>query len=186
MDSHYYCQSQSTAAWLRQRQHNSEDWAIRTACDIYERAVRQGWLERMICLLRRRPRCLWDLGDVANNCVVRARFYAGQRTVPIRQIRGSEGRCQDFDAGFYPRQMHSRTRWVGLATARLMGVAMPPVQLIQIADVYFVLDGHHRISVACALGEQEIDALVTIWQVAGPVPWQRAITSRPTPIFAGR
>ena len=51
--------------------------------------------------------------------------------------------------------------------ARWMDVPLEPVQLIQIGDDYFVRDGHHRISVARALGETCIDAEVTVWMVAG-------------------
>jgi hypothetical protein len=49
---------------------------------------------------------------------------------------------------------------------------MPPVVLVQVGDIYFVEDGHHRISVALAWGEQEIEAEVTVWQVAGALPWE--------------
>ena len=42
--------------------------------------------------------------------------------------------------------------------------------LVQVGDVYFVCDGHHRISVARALGQLAIEAEVTVWQVAGPSP----------------
>jgi hypothetical protein len=54
--------------------------------------------------------------------------------------------------------------------------------LIQVGDVYFVRDGHHRISVARALGHLMIEATVEVWQVDGPVPWntqRRASARRP-------
>jgi hypothetical protein len=47
---------------------------------------------------------------------------------------------------------------------------LPPVVLVQVGDVYFVRDGHHRISVARALGQLDIEAEVTVWQVSGPLP----------------
>jgi hypothetical protein len=40
--------------------------------------------------------------------------------------------------------------------------------------VYFVRDGHHRISVAQALGQRDIDAKVMVWQVTGPLPWEES------------
>lgn len=61
-----------------------------------------------------------------------------------------------------------------MAVARQQGKALPPVRLVQVGDLYFVRDGHHRISVARALGQQDIKARVTIWQVEGPLPWERA------------
>jgi hypothetical protein len=44
-------------------------------------------------------------------------------------------------------------------------VVLPPVDLIQLGDVYLVKDGHHRISVAKALGQEVIDAEVTVWEL---------------------
>jgi ParB-like chromosome segregation protein Spo0J len=48
----------------------------------------------------------------------------------------------------------------------LRGVTLPPVELIQVGDTYFVVDGHHRISAARALKVDHIDATVTVWEVA--------------------
>jgi hypothetical protein len=96
--------------------------------------------------------------------------------VPIQQIWGSEGRSADFDALFYPRQAHSQGRWVGIAAARMMGLVLPPVELIQVGDGYFVRDGHHRISVARALGEEYIEAEVTLWQVSRPLPGKQPVS----------
>ena len=52
--------------------------------------------------------------------------------------------------------------------------------LVKVGDKYFVLDGHHRISVAKALGQESIEAEVTVWDVAGPLPWERT-TSHSAP-----
>ena len=52
-------------------------------------------------------------------------------------------------------------------------VPLPPVSLVQVGGCYFVEDGHHRISVARALGETVIDAEVTVWDVSGPLPWEK-------------
>ena len=48
------------------------------------------------------------------------------------------------------------------------------ISLFKIGDVYFVRDGHHRISVARALGQTEIDAEVSVWHVVGTLPWETA------------
>jgi hypothetical protein len=95
--------------------------------------------------------------------------------VPIQKIRGSQGRTKDFDRGFHPLKNHTRDRWVGIAVARQRGTALPSVSLVQVGDLYFVLDGHHRISVARALGQRDIEAHVTVWQVEGPLPWEYAV-----------
>jgi hypothetical protein len=53
-----------------------------------------------------------------------------------------------------------------VAQARQQGLSLPPVELTQVGEVYFVRDGHHRISVARALGQTDIEAEVRVWQVA--------------------
>lgn len=64
------------------------------------------------------------------------------------------------DCSFYPVRDHNQGRWLGVATARQEEKSLPPVELIQVGDVYFVRDGHHRISVARALGQPVIEAEV--------------------------
>jgi len=93
-------------------------------------------------------------------------------------IRGSEGRCQDFDADFRPLKELSRERWMAIAAAWKLGTELPPVQLVQIRDLYFVRDGHHRISVARAMRQENIDAEVTVWEVVGTLPWEQPARAR--------
>ncbi|RIK38926.1 MAG: hypothetical protein DCC55_19645 [Chloroflexi bacterium] len=93
----------------------------------------------------------------------RARHHAGVQLVPLAQIRGSEGRCRDFDAQFRPLQAHTADRWVDLALAHERGEPIPPVELVQIGEIYYVRDGHHRISVAHSYGQIAIEAEVTVW-----------------------
>ncbi len=80
--------------------------------------------------------------------------------VPLHKIVGSEGRTRDFDNAFHPLVDHIRDRWIGIAAARRQGVVLPPVELIQVGSAYYVRDGHHRISVAKAFGQKEIEAQI--------------------------
>ncbi|MBK5109139.1 MAG: hypothetical protein JJE12_13460 [Anaerolineales bacterium] len=64
------------------------------------------------------------------------------------------------DDAFNPLHDRLRSRWLSVASARLSGKELPPVEVIHMGGVYFVQDGHHRISVAKALGEQFVDAEV--------------------------
>jgi hypothetical protein len=127
---------------------------------------------RIWSTLAGRSRRLYALAEVGADCAVPAGRRAKVRCVPLRQVRGSEGREGDFDRDFYPLQDHSKGRWMRVAAAHQGGKTLPPVELIQIGDVYFVRDGHHRISVARAMGQLDIDAEVAVWQVTGPLPWE--------------
>lgn len=109
-------------------------------------------------LKRKSTRLLVQTGD--HYAICPNQHYAGHKSVPINRIRGSEGRTEDFDDAFYPLHDRLRNRWLSVAFVRLAGQDLPPVELIHNGGVYFVRDGHHRISVAKALGEAYIDAEV--------------------------
>ncbi len=153
---------------------------------MYSRARNRGRRGQVQSALTGRSRRLFTLAEIDATCTVHARRHAGIRTVPIGQIRGSQDRGHDFDRDFNPLQDHSKGRWLGIAAARQRGKALPPVELVQVGDVYFVRDGHHRISVAQALGQQDIDAKVMVWRVTGPLPWEESAAAHsPTGQGAG-
>jgi hypothetical protein len=85
----------------------------------------------------------------------------GLRVVELDSIVGSVDRTRDFDRWFRPRTQRTRERWERLARAQRRGETIPPVDLYRIGELHFVRDGHHRVSVAHALGLRVIDAFVT-------------------------
>jgi len=149
------------------------------ALDLYERARQRGWWYQVAALLRGRSTDLLDLARITAGSTIRARRSLGTQIVPIGQIRGSEGRRTDFDDTFHPLQKHTRSRWLGIAVAWLQHANLPPVELIRLGDVYFVRDGHHRISVVRAFGLQEIDAVVTVWELAASQGSERISSGGP-------
>jgi hypothetical protein len=106
--------------------------------------------------------CLIDLDDVLGQATIQSSHYAGLRTVNINNIRGTQGKSDDFDADFSPINERTRSRWLGIALEKLRGHDLPPVELVLVDDVYYVRDGHHRISVSRTLGQQFIEAEVTV------------------------
>ena len=84
----------------------------------------------------------------------------GVQTIVLDDIIGSEGRSSDFDNRFWPLKTKNRDRWVNIAVAMNQGIPLPPVELIHTADGYIVRDGHHRLSVARAFGQEAIEAEV--------------------------
>jgi hypothetical protein len=142
---------------------------------LYSRSRRHGRRGRFWSTMSQDSHRLLDLSEIEDTCRVDTRSYAGPHTVPIEQIRGSEGRSNDFDRDFNPLQDHCKSRWLRIAKAREQDKVLPPVVLVQVGGVYFVRDGHHRISVARALGQLDIEAEVTVWQVAGLLPWETQV-----------
>jgi hypothetical protein len=85
----------------------------------------------------------------------------GLQVVPLDAIVGTVDRAADFDRGFRPTTTRLRSRWERIAAAQRRGEPLPPVSLYQVGELYFVRDGHHRVSVDKSLGRMDIDAYVT-------------------------
>ncbi|MDY0093719.1 MAG: hypothetical protein RBT80_13575 [Candidatus Vecturithrix sp.] len=133
------------------------EMAFRKFTVAHRRALwRRFWLK-----LFRRPIQFYSLEDLDPSQVILESRYRGIAAVPIAQIRGSENRSHEFDDRFYPLYGYSEERWLSIAHAMLRDQALPPVELIKIGEIYYVRDGHHRVSVARVLGQQAIDAIVT-------------------------
>jgi hypothetical protein len=128
------------------------------------RARRRQVLSRLATWLRGEP-------DDVNimlpfNEVVDALGYQGEQRLGLRVIRldsivGSVDRGRDFDRRFRPTSGRVRERWERLALAARRGEEIPPIEVYRIGDLHFIIDGHHRVSVAHALGLSTIEAYVT-------------------------
>ncbi len=140
------------------------------------RARRMATIAKLTARLRGQPS---DVGVILpyEEVIDALGFVGEQRTglhvVPLDGIVGSVDRSRDFDRRFRPTSGRSRSRWEQIAAAARRGEALPPVDLLRIGDLYFVRDGHHRVSVARALGRTDIDAYVT--EVATRVDADRAM-----------
>lgn len=87
--------------------------------------------------------------------------YLGIQTIPIDVIVGSFDRYKDFDRYFLPKKVHLQQRWAKIHNLIARDVILPPVKLYKIGEIYFVIDGNHRVSVSKKLGVKYIDAEVT-------------------------
>jgi hypothetical protein len=98
--------------------------------------------------------------------VVAALGRRSERDIGIQEIRldtivGTVARRHgEFDRNFRPTSPGVRSRWERIATARRRGQSMPPIDVYRIGELHFVQDGHHRVSVARALGDTHIEAHV--------------------------
>ncbi|MEZ4594980.1 MAG: universal stress protein [Chloroflexota bacterium] len=77
------------------------------------------------------------------------------REIPLNAIVGSVG------AITWPKHDSDEERWVRVKTAVHEMVGMPPIDVYKVGDVYFVIDGNHRVSIARQLGSDSITARVT-------------------------
>lgn len=144
----------------------------KTIDSYYQQALRRGWLGKIWSRISGKSRDLIDLRLLSNSQLQSHYSEPGIVSVQIDQIQGSESRIGDFDRNFYPRQSHTRERWQKIASLLLAGRNLPPIELVYVGDLYFVRDGHHRVSAARVLGQLSIDAQVVRYQVEGPLPWE--------------
>jgi hypothetical protein len=136
------------------------------AAELYAEAEARGRWLRLWRWLQRRPQRLRSLEEIESGAVIGRYEMVKPQPVPLDLIVGSGGRPYDFDRAFYPLRTHTRERWVSVADLWYRGVELPPVSLVKVGDDYFVVDGHHRISVARVFGATAIRAHVTVWHVA--------------------
>ena len=123
----------------------------------------------ILALLTGRPNRLLAFEEVSQKLHIGGPIYRGQKQVRLDQIIGSVQRYGDFDRAFLPAQSFTANRWTGVNRAWYQEVSLPPVLLYQVDEVYFVVDGHHRVSVAREQGSELIDAEVRECQVKVPV-----------------
>jgi|tagenome__1003787_1003787.scaffolds.fasta_scaffold20563030_2 hypothetical protein len=152
------------------------------AQDDFQRARRRQVMSRM-------ARVLTGQGDVdvilPFDEVVAALGRVGERdlglhVIPLHSIVGTVDRVTGFDREFRPTTGRVRTRWERVAQAMRRGDPMPPIDVYRIGEVHFVRDGHHRVSVARALGHHEIEARVT--EVLTRVGADRALRVNDLPV----
>ncbi len=133
------------------------------AQDDFTRARRRHVLDRLGSWLRR------DLGEtsllrfdeVVSALGFRSEYYLGLRTIRLDTVVGTVEETPGFDRGFWPASDRDRQRWEQLDLAERDGAVIPPIEVYRVGGLHFVKDGHHRVSVAIATGQEMIDADVT-------------------------
>jgi hypothetical protein len=132
----------------------------------FDRERRQRAFSRIIARLRSEPddvSAMLPFEEVVAALGRRGESDLGVRTIPLETIVGTvDRRSGGFDRTFRPVSDEIRGRWERVAAARRQGVELPPIDVYRIGDIHFVQDGHHRVSVARALGDETIQAHVRL------------------------
>ena len=85
----------------------------------------------------------------------------GLQTIPLETIVGSVDRGGEFDRSSGPTTERVRQRWQRINEAQRRGEGMPPIEVYRVGGLHFVIDGHHRVSVARHMSLEVIEAYVT-------------------------
>jgi hypothetical protein len=137
----------------------STDLTQRAETD-FSRARFKSFLNRIRSVVSGQPSRLLSYDEVRTSLRIGGPIYRGIQTVAVAQIAGSLNRYHQFDRAFLPTENQIAPRWVSVDRAFYKAVSLPPVLLYKVGQVYFVVDGHHRVSVAREQGQQFIDAEV--------------------------
>jgi hypothetical protein len=130
----------------------------------FSRARRRQLLAGLARRLRREPddvNLILPFDEVVEALGHRGERRLGLQTIPLDSIVGTVDREREFDRRFRPTSRRLRGRWERIDEAMRRGDSMPPIDVYRIGGMHFVRDGHHRVSVARAMGLEVIDAYVT-------------------------
>jgi hypothetical protein len=124
----------------------------------FQRARFKAFFHRVWDSLSGNRTTLLSYDDIKEKLHIGGPMYRGVQTVRVDQIAGSLNRYHEFDRVFLPASNTLSTRWQSVNRAFYEDVSLPPVVLYKVGQVYFVVDGHHRVSVAREQGQEFIEA----------------------------
>lgn len=122
--------------------------------------------------LTRRSHRLASLEAVLAAAGMEGKAFGGVQEIPLDRVVGSaaaEVKATDFDPGFLPINRRLRERWTRIYKAMVEGDELPPIDVYRLDGYYYVIDGHHRVSVARNLGRDVINARVVDVKTRAPV-----------------
>jgi nucleotide-binding universal stress UspA family protein len=143
--------------------------SLADAIEDFRRARNQANLKELISRLTGESNQLLSYDEVRQRLKLQGGMEKGIQDIPLDAIVGSVGRYSDFTRDFLPRQEVAPDRWARILVAANGLVGLPPIEVYKIGEVYFVMDGNHRVSVARQLEATHIQAYVTEVQTHVPI-----------------
>lgn len=135
----------------------------------FDSARRSALFSDLVGALLGRPVDLLPFEEVRERLRLKHLVDRGIREVPLDAIVGSVDRETEFNREFLPRDESLRERWEDVEDLAAGNEGYRPVELYKVGDAYFVVDGHHRVSVARANDVPAIEARVKEWETPVPV-----------------
>jgi len=135
---------------------------IRAIQDFDSARARAFWRNLRTILTGRADR-LRSIEPLMRAAGLEGRSFGGVHEIPVDEIVGSVApnpKTSDFDPGFLPLNRRMRERWTRIYQAMVEGDELPPIDVYKVDGRYYVIDGHHRVSVARRLGRPTINARV--------------------------
>ena len=140
----------------------SMDPNFRLAIHDFQSAHLRAKLQGVLARVTGRSNELLSYDEIASKLKLQGRSDKGLQMIPLDAIIGSVGRYTDFTRTFLPRHLQDRQRWANIKAISLDPISMglPPIEVYKVSEVYFVIDGNHRVSVARQENWKTIEAHV--------------------------
>jgi hypothetical protein len=138
----------------------------------FDRARSKAFRRAIRSTLTRRSHRLLSLDRVLEVAGLEGKSFGGVHEIPLDKVVGSASAAvkgADFDPGFLPINPRLRGRWTRIYKAMVEGDELPPIDVYKLDDAYYVIDGHHRVSVARSLGRAVINARVVEVKTRAPL-----------------
>lgn len=136
----------------------SDELSSRVRADFSKARFKSFINQAMAVLSGQSPTTLLSYDEVKEKLHIGGPIYRGVKTIRVEQIAGSLNRYHEFDRAFLPKEDQLASRWQKVDRAFYQDIHLPPIVLYKVGEVYFVVDGHHRVSVAREQGQTFIDA----------------------------
>jgi nucleotide-binding universal stress UspA family protein len=135
----------------------------------FRRARQRAVIKEIMARLKGEPTQLLSYEEVRKQLKAQSGMPRGLKDIPLDAIIGSVNRYNDFTRDFLPLSSVQAGRWARVEVATASGAGVPPIEVYQIGEIYFVKDGNHRVSVARQFGAPTIQAYVTEIQTRVPL-----------------
>lgn len=124
-------------------------YQFHAAIQDFQAARQKAGIQEVLARFTGKSTQLLSYEEVAEKLKLRIRTERGVQHIPLDSIVGSVGRYTDFTRTFLPRRADDRERWAGVkATFMESDIGLPPIEVYKVGEVYFVIDGNHRVSIA--------------------------------------
>lgn len=122
---------------------------------VNEEAFWDGWRN----FLLRRPNELLSFTAVKKTLNLHVAQDRGIVEIDIDDIVGSVGRFNEFSRTFKPKHKFTEERWRRVAESYHQK-GYDPIKVFKVSNIYFVVDGNHRVSVSRSMKNKKILAYV--------------------------
>lgn len=140
-----------------------------TALADFRDSRRKAAVQRVLAQITGKSIDLLPFDFVKNQLHAGEPHQLGIRDIPLDAIVGSVGRHEEFTAKFFPKFDQDQDRWVRVKKTMDNSPNANPIDVYQVDQTFFVLDGNHRVSVARQNGDTHIKAFVSEVNIVVPL-----------------